>query len=61
MFFLNDLIIASQVGLLSVCLFLLTLFRFAVGELFMGDAGLLGVVCFCHNSHMSVPKFCEVV
>ncbi|XP_042464298.1 uncharacterized protein LOC122047223 isoform X1 [Zingiber officinale] len=33
--------------------------RSTVGELFMGDAGLLGVLCFCHNSHMSVPKFCE--
>ncbi|WOL13521.1 hypothetical protein Cni_G22291 [Canna indica] len=33
--------------------------RNTVGELFMGDTGLFGVICFCHSSHMSVAKFCE--
>eukprot|EP00250_Pteridium_aquilinum_P012252 c20600_g1_i1 orf=802-6423(+) len=29
------------------------------GELTMSEAGLLGVICSCHGSHMSVAKFCE--
>ncbi|XP_020265667.1 uncharacterized protein LOC109841184 isoform X2 [Asparagus officinalis] len=30
-----------------------------VGELFLSELGLLGVICFCHNLRMSVAKFCE--
>uniref|UniRef100_A0A8R7QIA7 Tify domain-containing protein n=1 Tax=Triticum urartu TaxID=4572 RepID=A0A8R7QIA7_TRIUA len=29
------------------------------GELFVGDAGLFGVLCSCHQLRMSVAKFCE--
>ncbi|KAF6147626.1 hypothetical protein GIB67_031617, partial [Kingdonia uniflora] len=29
------------------------------GELLLSNTGLLGVVCSCHSSHMSVSKFCE--
>ncbi|XP_072993495.1 uncharacterized protein [Typha latifolia] len=30
-----------------------------VGELFVNDVGLFGVICFCHRLKMSVAKFCE--
>ncbi|KAJ0984315.1 hypothetical protein J5N97_002671 [Dioscorea zingiberensis] len=30
-----------------------------VGELFLKDMGLLGVLCLCHSLPMSVAKFCE--
>uniref|UniRef100_A0ACD5XVK8 Uncharacterized protein n=1 Tax=Avena sativa TaxID=4498 RepID=A0ACD5XVK8_AVESA len=29
------------------------------GEFFMGEAGLFGVLCSCHQLRMSVAKFCE--
>nr|CAD1831884.1 unnamed protein product [Ananas comosus var. bracteatus] len=30
-----------------------------VGELFVNEMGLLGVICCCHKLRMSVAKFCE--
>lgn len=35
-------------------------FVMSVGELFLSELGLLGVVCLCHGLRMSVGKFCEV-
>ncbi|XP_057959265.1 uncharacterized protein LOC131151840 isoform X2 [Malania oleifera] len=29
------------------------------GDLLLSNTGLLGVVCFCHQLHLSVAKFCE--
>uniref|UniRef100_A0A0D9XGM5 Histone-lysine N-methyltransferase n=1 Tax=Leersia perrieri TaxID=77586 RepID=A0A0D9XGM5_9ORYZ len=29
------------------------------GEFFVGEAGIFGVQCFCHQLRMSVAKFCE--
>ncbi|KAM0917414.1 hypothetical protein ACQ4PT_009526 [Festuca glaucescens] len=29
------------------------------GEFFMGEAGLFGILCSCHQLRMSVAKFCE--
>uniref|UniRef100_A0A2P2LDD9 Uncharacterized protein LOC105637593 n=2 Tax=Rhizophora mucronata TaxID=61149 RepID=A0A2P2LDD9_RHIMU len=29
------------------------------GDLLLSNTGLLGIVCSCHNFHMSVSKFCE--
>jgi hypothetical protein len=34
--------------------------RMAGGELCLTVAGRLGVVCACHNVHMSVTKFTQV-
>ncbi|XP_010244759.1 PREDICTED: uncharacterized protein LOC104588505 isoform X2 [Nelumbo nucifera] len=29
------------------------------GDLLLSNTGLIGVVCLCHNLHMSISKFCE--
>jgi hypothetical protein len=35
--------------------------RMAGGELCLTGTGRLGVVCSCHNVHMSVTKFTQVL